>query len=147
VRTLHCRAHKKFYERCTDCIELNKEYQRTTHQPISLDVFLKALTEYYPNDPLQPGIVTAWLPAKKQFYTSIVRYMRYTKDDAPYWAGSGEVSWRTSKCRTIVCRAYGETLDSALDELLRTWRRIVAPAQQPKRNLDAVIDWEGEFTL
>jgi hypothetical protein len=85
------------------------------------ETFLKALTEYYANDRLAPGLVLAWLPDKNVWYGSVCRYEHGTK--------------------TIVTRIERtDSLANVLKNLVGAWRKSIA--RPDKSNLRYILTHE-----
>lgn len=72
----------------------------------TLETFLKALPEAYPNDRTTPGLSVAFLPQTSMFYASVVRYDGY--------GGQG---------KTVLAKNQGDTLQEALSGLAKVWVR------------------------
>lgn len=73
-------------------------------QESTLSIFLKALTEKHTGDNREPGLTIAWLPEKDQFYAAVNRFP----------SASGHVR---------ICSAYHETLEGAVKNCMKVWRR------------------------
>jgi hypothetical protein len=82
---------------------------------------LKQITEYYKDDKIAPGMVTAWLPGRKTFYCSIRRY------------GIGTENPR----RADVITAYESTsYRAAVLGCVRNWRRLTDVIDAAKPSMD-----------
>jgi len=69
----------------------------------TLETFLKALPEAYPNDRTTPGLSVAFLENGK-FYASVCRYEGYGGRD-----------------KTVLTKSLGDTLQEALNGLAGSW--------------------------
>lgn len=83
------------------------------------ELFLKALSEYYNNDQLSPGIVSSFVSERQVFYASVNRYQ---------FNGRKEV---------VVKVESKESMAVALDALADAWKEKVAPR---KTNLAAFME-------
>lgn len=81
------------------------------------DLFLMALSELYPQDKLEPGIVIAYLKDKMQFYGSVCRY-----DDGK---------------KQVLIKAYGDSAAHVIQQLAEEWmdrsKHAVQFAQRVRR--------------
>jgi len=66
---------------------------------------LQALTETYPGDKRAPGLVSSWLDARNQYYTSITRY--------PHPDGA----------KRVMCSGLGKDMTEARAVATREWLR------------------------
>ncbi len=89
---------------------------------IDVDSFLKAIGEYY-GDKIAPSLTTAWLPEKKVFYASLVRYQNFNNQ------------------KTVVLKAQSASSTAeAVLKLMTVWKNQVLPP--PKTNLNAWLEQE-----
>lgn len=75
-------------------------------QESTLSLFLKALTEKYPNDQKESGLTMAWITEKTQWYVAVNRYPN----------GGGPVR--------VVC-VYDDILEVAVRNCMIEWRRKI----------------------
>jgi hypothetical protein len=83
-----------------------------------LDLFVRSLQEYYPNDPSCPGIVFSYLPGMRMFYGSVVRYKTMY----------GQNSYS-------VFNTKAETLQEVFNELQNMWLNRIAPSKDATEEL------------
>jgi hypothetical protein len=85
--------------------------------------YLKELCEYYQNDRIAPGLQSAWLPDKTEFYVSIHRFP------------SGRID-----SRTIIAKATAATLADAEAQCMSIWRSIAKQVEEERRLVIASSD-------
>lgn len=66
---------------------------------------LKAISEFYPNDHICPGLVVSWLPEERLFYASICRYPASHTD------------------KVIVTSTTDDTVEATIVKLAKLWRK------------------------
>jgi len=85
-----------------------------TASPLAvLGALLPALSAYYTDSYLAPGVVIAYLPQKGQFYASVARYPR-----GPH----GECS-----SRVVHNKIFADTLEELITKLAHGWYNQSAP--------------------
>lgn len=105
--------------------EAEKKHYRD--QRPMLDVFLKALTEYYSTDGVAPGIVVAWLPNRQVFYCSVRRYSLHT---------------HALRSSVIVHGCSRLSAEQAIKRAMAKWKDEVKKPRQSNLKLFMTEPWE-----
>ena len=87
---------------------------------VSASGYLKELCAYYVNDRIAPGLQSAWLPEKDQFYVSVHRF-----PDG------------TIKSRSVISKGLAESLEEAEKQCMENWRAICRQIEEARRNAKA----------
>ena len=87
---------------------------------VLLDTLIKAVSFKYKDDTTSPGVTISRL--KKSYYCSVVRY-----------------SGSFAKGKVVVCKAEGNTLDDALQNLAVTFLSSAKVQPDPLQELDTLV--------
>ena len=82
-----------------------------------IGLFIRSLSEYYPNDPTRPSLVIGWLPGKQAYYVSIVRYTEM-------YGRIRDISKQT------IAQVTDPDLCCALNTLLKQWQNKLSPSKE-----------------
>jgi hypothetical protein len=77
--------------------------------------YLKELCEYYFRDKIAPGLQSAWLPDKQEYYVAVHRFTTHTIDS-----------------RQVVAKATASVLETAESMCMAVWRSIVKQVEESR---------------
>lgn len=85
---------------------------------LDLDLLVRSLQEFYPNEPSCPGITVSYLPGMKQYYASIVRYRE-----------------QYGKNSYAIFNTRQDTIIECLEELKKIWLNKIQPTKNATEEL------------
>ena len=87
-----------------------------------VDLIVRSISEFYPNDPTSAGIAIAYLRSKQCFYGSIRRFRGQYGED-PY----------------IVYKTYQSSVSNVLEDLLIFWKSQIVVEQSATEHLRKML--------